>query len=147
MENAEIINNLVVSIVENSYRRDFIAMDGPLFDALKLAKRENGEKIYQNARVRALYDESIRPMFWELFERLLRDVEAGDRQSIVWRHHVDYVEENRRHYYEGPPYSLEHPCQIVADYIASMTDDYFLDLYGELFPKSRRRVEYVSYFD
>ena len=74
-------------------------------------------------------------------------MEAGDRQSIVWRHHVDYVEENRRHYYEGPPYSLEHPCQIVADYIASMTDDYFVDLYACLFPDSTLKLDYVGYFD
>ena len=41
---------------------------------------------------------------------------------------------------------LEKPDFIVADYIASMTDDYFVDLFYELFPKSGLKIEYKSYF-
>ena len=39
--NSEIINNLVVNIIENSYGKPFIRMDQEHFDALKIAKKEN----------------------------------------------------------------------------------------------------------
>ena len=37
--------------------------------------------------------------------------------------------------------------QIVVDYIASMTDDYFIDLHRYLYPYSKLRVDYTGYFD
>ena len=46
----------------------------------------------------------------------------------------------------GPDYREEDPCQIVTDYIASMTDDYFLALHHFLFPKSSLGIRYHSYF-
>ena len=45
------------------------------------------------------------------------------------------------------PYEQEDPHDIVVDYIASMTDNYFIDLHGYLFPESPLRVEYKGYFD
>ena len=36
---------------------------------------------------------------------------------------------------------------ITADYIASMTDDYFIDLYEFLFPTDKMPVQYKSYFE
>jgi dGTPase len=35
----------------------------------------------------------------------------------------------------------------VVDYIASMTDDYFIDLHHHLFPDSPYKVEYTGYFE
>ena len=40
----------------------------------------------------------------------------------------------------------EDPDRIVVDYIASMTDDYFVELYAHLFPDSGRKIEYIGYF-
>lgn len=45
------------------------------------------------------------------------------------------------------PYTEEEPNRIVTDYIASMTDDYFVDLYHHLFPKGKYYVNYKSYFE
>ena len=39
------------------------------------------------------------------------------------------------------------PNQLVVDYIASMTDDYFIDLHHYLFPDSSYQVKYQGYFD
>ena len=52
---------------------------------------------------------------------------------------------NRRQ--QEPAYEEEEPNQIVVDYLASMTDDYFLALYRELFPKGRYHVEFKDYFE
>ena len=34
VENAEIINNMIVNIVENSYRKDYIMLDSKYYDAM-----------------------------------------------------------------------------------------------------------------
>ena len=57
----------------------------------------------------------------------------------------DYV--NKAHYKRDIPYEQTEPNQIVVDYIASMTDDYFTDLYAYLFPKSDLKINYKGYFD
>ena len=36
---------------------------------------------------------------------------------------------------------------LVVDYLASMTDDYFVDLYSYLFPDSDTTVCYKGYFE
>ena len=64
----------------------------------------------------------------------------------MYRHHIQYVKMNNRRQQE-PAYEEEEPNQIVVDYLASMTDDYFLALYRELFPKGRYQVEFKDYFE
>ena len=46
-----------------------------------------------------------------------------------------------------PPYEEEESNQLVVDYLASMTDAYFLELYRHIFPKGRHEVTYMGYFD
>lgn len=43
-------------------------------------------------------------------------------------------------------YLLSDANDIIVDFIASMTDDYFIDLYDYLFPDSKLHVEYQGYF-
>ena len=143
--NAAIINNMTVDILENSYGKDYILLSPQTYQDLKTAKRENNEKIYQNQAVNGAYNESIRPMFHDLYGRLLQDLKEGRESSPVFRHHIAYVEDKVR-FYRGSNYREEEPNAIVTDYLASMTDDYFLGLHRFLFPKSTYRVEYKSYF-
>ncbi len=49
--NAEIINNMVVNIIENSYGKPYLSMDEAYFQQLKLAKTENYEYIYHNEKI------------------------------------------------------------------------------------------------
>lgn len=146
-ENAEIINNLIVNILENSYGKNFLLLDEAFFSALKTAKKENYEMIYHNPAVNRIYDEIIMPMFHDVYNQLLRDLTQGKKDSVIFRHHIDFINENRRYYDSLPPYCEENPDQIIIDYIASMTDDYFVDLYHYLFPTGTYEIQYVSYFD
>lgn len=146
-KNAAIINNMTVDIIENSYGKDYILLSPQTYQDLKTAKRENNEKIYQNEAVKGEYEHTIRPMFRQVFERLLEDVKEGRKSSPVFRHHVDYVKGKTKFYGERRDYLEEKPEQIVTDYIASMTDDYFLSLHRYLFPKSGLKIEYHSYFE
>lgn len=145
--NPEIINNLIVNIVENSYGKDCIVMDDTYYAAIKATKKENYEKIYFNEAVDTTYKEQIRPMFHKMYDRLLSDMKAGDTGSIIYKHHIEYVKENTATYGYEQYLDTTEPEQMVVDFMASMTDDYFVDLFDYLFPASPYHVEYVSYFE
>lgn len=143
--NAEIINNLVVNIIENSYGQPYIRLDHAHFEALESSKAENYNRIYESAATRAKLDTTAKPMMGEIYGQLLEDLRQGKQYSPIFRHHIDYV--NRTHYQRPAAYEATEPNQIVVDYIASMTDDYFIDLHHYLFPDSGYKVEYTGYFD
>lgn len=141
--NAQIINNLIVNIVENSYGKPYIKMDQEHFDALRKAKADNYSLIYKQESVGEAYN-TVKPMMAELYEKLLEDLIKVNKSSPIFTHHIDYV--NKAHYAREIPYEENEPNQIVVDYIASMTDDYFVDLYSHLFPDSDKKIVYKGYF-
>ena len=142
--NAQIINNMIVNIVENSYGKDYIKMDEEHFEALKKAKSDNYALIYKQEPVGEAY-KTVKPMMAELYEKLLDDLMSKNKSSPIFTHHIDYV--NEAHYKREFPYEETEPNQIVVDYIASMTDDYFIDIYNHLFPKSTKKIDYKGYFE
>lgn len=145
--NGEIINNFSVNIIENSYGKPYLKMDDEFFEALRQGKKENYEMIYNNEELNALYDGQIAPMFAELYEELLRQAKSGDRDSILYKHHISYVKKNNFQAAEAyGDYEEEEPNQIVVDFLASVTDDYFIALYNELFPKGKYGVDMKGYF-
>ena len=144
--NAEIINNLSVNIIENSYGKPYIKMDQRYFDALSAAKRSNYQQIYQSPAVVGPQRDVIRPMFERLYRKLVDDVKTGRRESPVFRDHIAFITSgSNRHYVRPLPYEETDPHTIVTDYIASMTDDYFVELHQYLFPREKT-IQYHGYF-
>ncbi len=142
--NSEIINNLVVNIIENSYGKPYIKMDAEHFQAVQSYKRDNYAMIYINEPGRATLERTVKPMMQEIYDQLLEDLRLGRMYSPVFKHHIDYVNQTR--YPKPVPYEKTEPNQIIVDYIASMTDDYLIDLHHFLFPDSHYPVEYTGYF-
>ena len=143
--NAEIINNLVVNVIENSYGKPYIKLDSKHFKALQKSRRDNYDMIYHNAAAFSKLDTTVKPMMTEIYGQLLDDLRAKHKSSPIFKHHIDYV--NAAHYKRTKPYESTEPNQIVVDYIASMTDNYLIELHRHLFPHSDLRVEYKGYFD
>ena len=143
--NAEIINNLVVNVIENSYGKPYIKLDSKHFKALKKSRIDNYRMIYNNAAAFSGLENTVRPMMGEIYGQLLEDLKQQKRTSPIFSHHIDFV--NAAHYKRKVPYEKTEPNQIVVDYIASMTDNYFIELHHYLFPNSPLRVEYKGYFD
>lgn len=143
--NATIINNLIVNIIENSYGKDYIRLDDAHYSALKTAKKDNYKVIYQNSKISDIYDKNIRPMFEKIYDKLLDDLKNRIHSSPIYSHHIEYVNAANRfrnyNYTENSDFN-----EIVVDYIASMTDDYFIDLYEYLF-NTKSPIKYISYFD
>ena len=145
--NAEIINNMIVNIIENSYGRDYIKMDDEYFEAFSFAKKENYQKIYLSDKIEDVYKGKIYPMFDELYDELLKQAKSGSEDTFFYKHHVKYIEEITKPYRRINNYRDESFEEMVVDYLASMTDDYFVELHEFLFPDSEFKVEYRGYFD
>ena len=144
--NAYSINNFVVNIIENSFGKDYIKMDDEYFEKLRTAKADNYKSIYMLPGVNSQYKDCLTPMFEMLYEKLIKDFESGDRSRIIYTHHIDYIN-TRRGYYGSGDYEKENTADdIVADFIASMTDDYFIDICSYLLPEAPT-VTYTGYFD
>ena len=144
--NAQIINNMTVDIVNNSYRRDHIAMSEAAFEDIVLAKRQNYEKIYYQEGTVSEFENIIQEMFAELYERLLSDLLAGDESSPVFKHHVQSLVMKSASI-KRDEYLKEEPNRIIVDYISSMTDSYFIALHHHLFPHSAHHVFKREYCD
>ena len=121
-KNAEMINNLTVDIVNNSFGKDCIFLSEQAFNDLKTAKKENYEYIYKNEKMEGQYNEIIKPMFNELYYKLLDDVKSKNINSCIYKHHINAIQKSCQ-YYEDWDYISEEPNQIVVDYIASKTHD------------------------
>ena len=143
--NGEIMNNLVVNIIENSYGKPYIKMDAEHFEALRVAKRDNYAIIYRSEAAGNKLQTTVKPMMEDIYGQLLDDLKQDKRNSPIFTHHIDYINTNATK--RTTPYENTEHNQIVVDYIASMTDDYLIDLYHHLFPSRPRTVEYIGYFD
>lgn len=138
-ENAKILNNLTVDIVNHSYGRDRIAMSQEAFEDLKRGKRQNYQLIYEREGFADGSGNVVEEMFQEMYERLLADVVAGDESSPVFLHHARNLSRHSLSI-DAAEYMAGEPNQIVVDYLASMTDSYFVALYEYLFPRNVKTV-------
>ncbi|MBQ8165465.1 MAG: HD domain-containing protein, partial [Lachnospiraceae bacterium] len=151
--NAEIINNMTVSIIENSYGKPYLSMDKEVYDAFSKAKKENYELIYNDDKREDLYQHNIKPMFEQLYNELLSQAKSLSKDSILYKHHIDFIRQANQYSHYQPieefmdEYTSSSPDDIVMDFMASMTDDYFIDLYHHLFPNGKYKVDYTGYFE
>ena len=144
MINARIINDLTVSVIENSYGKPYLAIGEEEFSALAEAKAQNYEHIYLSEAVAGKTETLVAPLFEKLYHRLKNDLKQDKRTSPIFTHHIALVE--AAHYERQTPYREEVSDVIVTDYIASMTDDYFTDICAYLFPEITP-LPYVGYFE
>ncbi len=142
--NSEIVNNLIVNIIENSYGKQYIKLDKLHFEALKKCKTENYDLIYKNPKIKQI-DTTVSDMMSKMYQKLLDDLISDNSSSPIFSHHINYI--SKPYYRHDTPYIETDKSQIVVDYIASMTDDYFIDLFKHLFPKSNLEIKYKGYFD
>lgn len=144
--NAAIINNLCVNIIEKSYKKDCISMDEEYFSALSKIKEENYRLIYGSKRVKEI-EALLRPMFREVYEKLRGDLAKNRTSSPIFCHHLDFIKEHGKYYRKNNYREETSLDQTVIDYIASMTDDYFIELYEHLFPDKKSPLSYTPYFN
>ncbi|MEG0784559.1 MAG: HD domain-containing protein [Christensenella sp.] len=143
--NSDFINNIIANVVSNSYAKPYIKLDEEYAEALAYEKQVNSKRIYEPQDKNEPYP-TIHDMFERVYNKLSEDFIAGDEHSPIFRHHINHVFSGfARAAGLKEEYLKEEPNQVVVDYIASMTDDYFMDLHTMLF-QDAPKLEYISYF-
>ena len=115
--NGTIVYNLVTDIIKNSFQKNYVAFSPEVSDALKQLKDFNLERIYMNPEIKK-HTALIKKLFTILFEKYLDDIEAENRTSVIFTGFLKDMSENY----------IKNHCkeEIVRDFIAGMTDHYFL---------------------
>ncbi len=116
--NGTIVYNLVEDLITNSLEKPYVSFSAEVGETLRKLKVFNEEHIYKNYKVKE-QTSKIRLMFELLFEKYFQDLETGNEESDIYRKFLDGIS---LEYRERTPLA-----GIVRDFIAGMTDDYFLN--------------------
>jgi dGTPase len=115
--NGTIVYTLVEDLVLNSLDKPYVSFSKEVGEALKKLKAFNHNRIYVSDRVKT-QTHKIKLMFELLFEKYYDDLESGNEESDIYREFLDGMSWEYKN--ETPP------AEVVRDFIAGMTDDYFL---------------------
>ncbi|MFC1512949.1 deoxyguanosinetriphosphate triphosphohydrolase family protein [Thermodesulfobacteriota bacterium] len=116
-KNGTIVYRLVADLISNGSNDDAIFFSADIAQALKKLKKFNYERIYRNPIIKKDY-ETIRICYRVLFTTYMEDMGGENRQSPVF---TDFLVDKPTTYTEN-----HLPVEIVRDFIAGMTDNYFL---------------------
>ena len=115
--NGSIVYHLVTDIINNSFQNSYIAFSPEVSEALKRLKDFNLKRIYMNPKIKT-HTAAIKKLFEILFEQYLNDIETENRSSVIFNGFLKDMSED---------YINNHSKEeIVRDFIAGMTDQYFL---------------------
>ena len=117
--NSSIIETIVTDIINNSINKPYIKMTDEVFNALSKLKKFNYEHIYSKANTKEEIANYTK-MFNELFDKLLYQVENNIDSNI----NNIFLKNMNKEYMDNTSNKRK-----VIDYIAGMTDDYFLNEY------------------
>jgi dGTPase len=115
--NGTIVYTLVTDIIANSYGQPHIAFSRTVSEALHRLKHFNLENIYLNPRIKR-HTEAIRNLFDYLFSTYMNDLGHQNRNSAIYK---SFLADMSQEYHQ-----THRPAEIVRDFIAGMTDRYFL---------------------
>ena len=124
----------MVSIYKETQK---IGISQPVFDALNAIRLFNFDRIYFHDRLKT-ESKKIQNAYQLLFSHFLKDFNESGRKSALWKH---FLHNKDQAYVEKYP-----PAQHVVDYIAGMTDGYFLRIFQSIFMPSTIEVPDVLPF-
>jgi dGTPase len=118
-DNRSIINTLVTDIIETSKKcKNKISYSNKISKALKELKQFNYKRIYLNKRIKT-ESSKIEKMYGFLFSEYMKDLKIKNETSEIYKTWIaklknkDYLKKAKQ-------------AEICRDFIASMTDDYFI---------------------
>lgn len=117
--NSQIVNTIILDILKNSYQKNYIMLSNDVFEALNELKNFNYKAIYSKANTKEqlkYYEEG----FDKVFNKFLNDLEKQNKESAIYKVFInnmtdEYINNNDNR-------------KIVIDFIAGMTDDYFISM-------------------
>lgn len=157
LNNANTIQLLTEDIVEQSFEKPYIALSDDVCKFMKETKKENYSMIYASSddekQLGTSSEGTLYDLFSSLYDILLKDLQKENTKSPIYTHHIKYLiscqkPEKREEYeknYIGDRSTI-NLNKVVCDYIASMTDDYFMEISSILCPRIPHLI-YKGYFD
>lgn len=115
--NGTIVYTLVEDLIAESLEKTYVSFSPEVAEALKKLKDFNQEFIYTDPKAKKQTNK-LRLMFELLFKKYYKDLKAGNDNSVIFREFLDGMSSQYR--------DTTPPGMIVRDFIAGMTDDYFL---------------------
>ncbi len=112
-----IVFNLVTDIIQASLDQDFIGFSKETAEILEVLKAFNYQYIYKNPAIKA-HLTSIQDIYTHLFHTYLSDLETENMDSVIFTQFLKGMDQNYR--------DTHRPGEIVRDFIAGMTDSYFI---------------------
>ena len=116
--NGTIVHNLVTDVITNSSQNPYVCFSNEISEALLELKIFNYENIYGNPKIKE-HLKGVKDMFRFLFEKYLDDLEKHSETSFIFKDYLKGLSEKYRATHSNP--------QIVRDFIAGMTDSYFIN--------------------
>lgn len=129
--NRDIVNNLIIDLINNSYGKDYLSFSEDVFDALNAMKNWNYERIYgpQNRTEQTL---KISNMFQTVTSLCLEDIVNGTNVTKIRSEYLSLLPEEYHEHTDS--------ARIVTDFVSGMTDEYMLALFDDLvMPHSVRK--------
>ncbi|MBW2614155.1 MAG: HD domain-containing protein, partial [Deltaproteobacteria bacterium] len=115
--NGTIVFNLVTDVIKNSHNRNYVSFSPGISEALKTLKQFNLENIYLNPAIK-IESRKIKKIFEYLFENYLNDMHQDKQNSVIFQGFLKGKNNRYTHSHKSE--------EIVRDFIAGMTDQYFL---------------------
>ena len=120
--NSEIINSIILDIINNSFDKPYIKLSDKVYNALEKLKKFNYENIYYKANNKRDIS-NYNKMFSKLFNTYLDDLNNKNRKSSIFKIFLNNMNKDYIN-------NVKHE-RMVIDYIAGMTDDFFINEYNE----------------
>jgi len=116
--NGTIVYSLVTDIIRESYKQPFLSFSREISQALQILKKFNYRNIYLNPKIKK-YSQLIKKLYAHLFETYLEDLQTKKSSSAIF---TGFLENMSSGYVDDSTHA-----EIVRDFIAGMTDRYFLN--------------------
>ena len=118
--NRDIVNTIIQDIITNSLEQPYIKLSDSVFQAMKELKNFNYTHIYNKANTKEQI-EILKIQFRYLFDCYFQDLENHDTTSEIY---VSFLNTKDKEYCDQTNNKRK-----VIDFIAGMTDAYFLECY------------------
>jgi dGTPase len=115
--NKEILRACSDDLITNSYEKEYISFSDTVFSALRKLRAFNFERIYTYHKLK-VQSSKIQDAYRLLYERLEKDYEQRNEESLLFKGFL---------HSKSHEYILKTTlAQKIVDYIAGMTDTYFV---------------------
>ncbi len=142
---ADIVEHSLEGTAKGAGGHGWISMSDEAFLELARAKRENYATIYQTTELSGETAALVEELFRSVWDTAIGWLEAGDESSPIFRHHIMQLERESGYY--GQRYDWESDFdQTCVDYLASMSDNYFLALAERIDPQLTAKLPSHPYF-